>query len=140
MAYFDTSVLVAFYCPERLSSGAEKAILKDSEPVLSILSVVEFASAISRKSREKTITIENVKSIWEQFNVHRSKGYYSIIALDSDHYASAASFIMQLKTPLRALDALHLALAAGLSTPIVTADKLLAKSAEKLNIPHILIG
>jgi uncharacterized protein len=139
MSYFDTSVLVAFYCPERLSSDAEKAILKDSEPAISILSVVEFASAISRKSREKTITIENTKSIWEQFNVHRSKGYYSILPLDSNHYASAASFIMQLKTPLHTLDALHLAIAADLSLTIVTADKILAKSAEKLNIPHMLV-
>ena len=57
MSYFDTSVLVAFYCPEELSTKAEKAILKDSEPTLSILSIVEFASAIFRKSREKTIIL-----------------------------------------------------------------------------------
>jgi hypothetical protein len=43
-------------------------------------------------------------------------------------------YIIQIKTPLRALGALLLAIAAELSTPIVTADKILAKSAENKHL------
>jgi uncharacterized protein len=139
MAYFDISVLVAFYCPEGLSEEAEKVILKDNEPMISMLSVVEFVSALSRKYRERTITAESAKSMWRLFDFHRTKGYYSVKNLEPDHYSSAASIIMQFKTPLRALDALHLAIADELSTRIITADVILAKSAEKLGIPHVLI-
>ena len=54
MAYFDTTVIVAYYCPEKLSARAEKNILEDDEPTISNLTVVEVASTLSRKIREKT--------------------------------------------------------------------------------------
>jgi predicted nucleic acid-binding protein len=140
MSYFDASVIVAYYCPEKLSGQVEEMILKDHEPTLSTLTIVEFASAISRKNRERTISFENAKSIWEKFNFHRINGYYSMMSLEASHYHTAASFIMQLKTSLRALDALHLAITHESSERIITADKVLAKSAEKLGIPHLLIN
>ncbi len=139
MSYFDTSVVVAYYCPEKLSKQAQEIIIKDREPVISALTVVEFASAISRKNREKTIASADAKSVWERFDFHRKNGYYSVKNLESDHFAAAASFIMQLKTPLRTLDALHLAIAKKSSVRIITADGMLAKSAEKLGVPHVLI-
>jgi uncharacterized protein len=139
MLYLDTSVIVAYYCPEKLSRQIEETILKEYEPIISDLCVVEFASAISRKSREKTITIESAKSMWEQFNFHRTKGYYSIKSLEQSHYTMAAFFIMQLKTPLRTLDALHLAIAHESSARIVTADQVLSKAAERFGISNILI-
>jgi uncharacterized protein len=134
MSYLDTSIIVAYYCPEKLSDHVENIIIKDREPIISTLTVVEFASAISRKNREKTITAESAKSVWDRFSFHKSKGYFSIKTLESHHYTTAASFIMQLKTPLRTLDALHLAIAEEIKMPIITADKILAKSAEKLGI------
>jgi len=36
-AYVDTSVLGAYYCPEKLSSAAEAALRLIDEPVISIL-------------------------------------------------------------------------------------------------------
>jgi predicted nucleic acid-binding protein len=35
MAYLDTSVLVAYYCPEPLSAVAETVILKARQPAVS---------------------------------------------------------------------------------------------------------
>jgi uncharacterized protein len=140
MVYFDTSIIVAYYCPEKLSSLVEEIILKENEPAISTLTAVEFASAISRKFREKAVTAENAERMWNQFNYHQIKGYYSILPLNADHYVLAASFILQQKTPLRTLDALHLAVAQEASARIATADRILAKSAEKFNIPHLLIN
>jgi uncharacterized protein len=139
MAYLDTSVIVAYYCPEELSEKAESVILKTREPVISTLTAVEFASAISRKLREKGISPTDARSVWNRFDYHRTSGYYCIKSLEIDHYNTAASFIMQFKSPLRTLDALHLALAGDASGPIITADIVLARSAEKIGIRYELI-
>ena len=56
MSYIDTSVLVAYYCPEPISTKAEKAILKADLPTVSHLAEIEFASAIARKVREKLLS------------------------------------------------------------------------------------
>jgi uncharacterized protein len=139
MSYFDTSVVVAYYCPEIISERVERMILKDREPIISALTIVEFASALSRKSREKTLTRENAIRIWEQFTLHRLKDYYSIKTLEDRYYVTATSWIMQLKTSLRTLDALHLTVAWESGTTIITADKVLAKSAETFGVPHVLV-
>ena len=139
MAYLDSSIVVAYYCPEKLSEKIEKIILADPEPAISTLTAVEFASAISRKHREKNITNSDARIIWQRFTHHRTNGYYLVNSVEINHYTVAASLIMHLKTPLRALDALHLATAHELSMPIVTSDKILAQSAEKLGIIYILV-
>jgi predicted nucleic acid-binding protein len=45
MAYIDTSVLVAYYCPEPLSRAAEKSIRSAASPAISPLVEVELCSA-----------------------------------------------------------------------------------------------
>jgi len=52
MIYLDTSVLVPYYCPEPDSGKAEKIIIEAGLPAISNLTVVELASAVSRKIRE----------------------------------------------------------------------------------------
>jgi predicted nucleic acid-binding protein len=132
MAYFDTTVLVAYYCPEELSEHAERLILNDDEPTISMLTVLEFVSALSRKTREKALSSVHAKTICKQFDHHRKNGYYVVKSIDAAHYLMAASFIQQFTTPLRTLDALHIAIAVDAALPILTADKQFARSAEKL--------
>lgn len=57
MLYLDTSVVVAYYCPEALSEVAEKMIVAASEPTISALTEVEFFSAVSRKIREGELVL-----------------------------------------------------------------------------------
>jgi uncharacterized protein len=56
MLYLDTSVIVAYYCPEPLSEKAEALITAHAQPALSTLTEVEVFSAISRKIREGSIS------------------------------------------------------------------------------------
>ena len=42
MIYADTSVLVAYYCPEPLSEKAEALLTTHEQPVISALAEVEF--------------------------------------------------------------------------------------------------
>ena len=139
MAYFDTTVLVAYYCPEDLSEHAERLILNDDEPTISMLTVLEFVSALSRKTREKALSSVCAKIIWKQFENHRKNGYYAVKSLDAGHYLKATTFIQQFTTPLRTLDALHFAIAVDAALPILTADKQFARSAKTLGVDCKLV-
>jgi predicted nucleic acid-binding protein len=140
MAYLDTTIILPYYCPEKLSSRAEKIMLEDDAPTISSLTAVEVASALSRKIREKTLSPVHVKNIWKQFDYHQSNGYFIVRRLDDGHFSKAASFILQFNNELRTLDALHLAIAVENSLPIITADKALARSADKLGIECVAVG
>ncbi len=56
MAYIDTSVLVAYYCPEPLSDQVEAILLNTERPAISQLTEVEFISALTRKIRGQMLT------------------------------------------------------------------------------------
>ena len=58
MYYLDTSVLVAYYCPESICERVEKLILSSKRPGTSFLTEVELASALSRNVREKNLSPE----------------------------------------------------------------------------------
>ena len=49
MAYVDTSVLAAYYCPEPLSAAAQTELGQLASPTLSPLVEVELCSAVARK-------------------------------------------------------------------------------------------
>jgi uncharacterized protein with PIN domain len=51
MAYIDTSVLVAYYCPEPLSKPAQQAIRRADPPTISPLVELELYSAVAAKVR-----------------------------------------------------------------------------------------
>ncbi|MBN1759727.1 MAG: type II toxin-antitoxin system VapC family toxin [Chitinispirillaceae bacterium] len=139
MAYLDTSIVLPYYSPEKLSGRVENIILNDADPAISTLTAVEVASALSRKIREKSISSENAEMIWEQFTFHRKNDYYRILPVGIHHYSLAAEYILQFKTSLRTLDALHLAVASDSSLPVVTCDKQLHQAAKKLHLPCTLV-
>ncbi len=139
MSYLDTSIIVAYYCTESISERCEKIIIEDREPMISSLTVVEVASAISRKIREKFISSTDAVKLWHRFDYHRSQSYFIFKSLEARHFDRAVSFITQFKTPLRALDALHLAIALEYSDKLITSDIHLAQSGKQLGIPVVLI-
>jgi predicted nucleic acid-binding protein len=140
MYYLDTSVIAAFYCPESLSDAVEKVVAGSVEPIISHLVEVEIASAVSRKVREKSLGLIDARRILSQFKLHVSAGMYSVKAVESYHYSLAGEWIGQCSMPLRTLDALHLAVAFEHGRKIITADTLMAKSAEKLGLDVMLLG
>ena len=134
MVYIDTSVLVAYYCPEVISDQIENILINMSGPAISQLTEVELASAVSRKIREKTLTQGDGNKIISQFNTHIDQKSYAYLPLQPIHYLTARDWITQFNTPLRTLDALHLAIAAKNNIPILTADLKFAKSAKILGV------
>ena len=139
MLYIDTSVLVAYYCPESISVKAEKIIINADIPVISPLTEVEFASALARKTREGNISIETSNKILNEFKSHIHQLLFKKIILDTDCYNLAFNWLSSNDIPLATLDSLHLAAASLNNLKIVTADKQLSKAALKLGIDCQLI-
>jgi len=139
MAYIDTSVLVAYYCPEPLSATAQQVIRDDVEPVISPLTEVEFCSALAIKVRTRELDMKMAQRLLSQFRLHLQDGCYRLVPVDAREYALACDWIKRFSTPLRTVDALHLATAFAGGLHLVTADRELARAAEHFAVTYRLI-
>ena len=140
MAYIDTSVLVAYYCPEPLSQTAESAVRRARPPVVSLLAEVEFCSALSLKTRTGEMDADSAGSILSVFRSHIKGGQYGIVPIGVREYALACEWLSRFSAPLRTVDALHLAAAFSNGQTLVTADRGLARSAKQFRVKHTLIS
>lgn len=135
MIYLDTSAIAPFYWPEDLSDRVVNVLKQEPDRTISDLTAVEFYSALSRRVRTQEISPSNAQRVIQQFQRHLESGFYQTITPGPHHYSQAQQWLIQFNTPLRALDALHLAIAHNLNRCLVTADSGLARSAQILNIP-----
>jgi len=140
MAYLDTSLLVAYYCPEPLSARAQRTIRRDDEPVISPLVEVELYSAVAAKVRTGEMDKATGTQIIATFQHHVADARYGLVAIAEGEYALARNWLGQFATALRALDALHLAAAFSNDLTLLTADKGLTRSAKHLGVKCRLIG
>jgi uncharacterized protein len=140
MYYIDTSVLVAYYSPELLSGKAEAFLLNNGRPIISALTEVEVFSALARKVRERAMPKTEAVRIKAKFISHVESGMYHRLTIGPHHYKLAGDWIALFKWNLRALDALHLAIASSEALPIVTADQGLAKSAAGLGLEVVRLA
>ncbi len=134
MIYLDTSAIAPFYWAEALSDTVEQLLRIETEPRLSQLVEVELFSALSRRVRMGEISQEDAKGIVKRFQADINSGFYTRIALEQVHYNLARDWISRFETPLRTLDALHLAIAAEQNLCLVTADEALAVSAKTFGV------
>jgi len=139
MIYIDTSVLVAYYCPEKISERVEQILIETSKPAISQLTEVELNSAVSRKVRENELSKAGGGSILAKFRSHVDKKSYIFLPLQKNHFSIAMDWIAQFDTPLRTLDALHLAIAHFNKIPLLTADIKLSQAASSFGIETTLI-
>ncbi len=137
--YFDTSVLVAYYCPEPLSEQAERRLRAATPPAISHLVQTEFASALSRKVRLGELLPVDGRRIHNLLHVHLNHGAYAVLPLHVHHFLQAETWLAGCDTPLRTLDALHLALAALEGARLVTADQHLFTAALTLGGDALLL-
>ena len=140
MAYIDTSVLVANYCPEPLSDAAQRAIRSARPPAISMLTEVEFCSAVSLKTRTGAMDADTAARIHSLFHSHVEGGHYRMVPIQAAEYTLAADWIASFATPLRTVDALHLATAYSHGLTLVTADKSLAQAAGHFGAKHRFVS
>jgi predicted nucleic acid-binding protein len=134
LIYLDTSIVAPLYWAEALSDAVEQLLLNETEVALSQLVEVELLSALSRRVRVREISHQDAKAIVERFQADLDSGFYTQIVVETVHYNLARQWISRFDTPLRTLDALHLASASVNNMRLVTADEALAKSGEVLGV------
>jgi uncharacterized protein len=137
--YLDTSVLVAYYCPEPLSERVEEFIITHDRPGISFLTDVEFCSALSRKIREGGLNQRDGGRILAKFYTHQDNHLYRNLAVESHHFRLARDWMALFNTSLKTLDAIHLAVASSQGLIFVTADQSLTKSAKALGLEVLLL-
>ena len=137
--YIDTSLLVPYYCPEPLSQAAERTLRSDPRPAVSDLVEVEFFSALARKVRGRGMPAADARRIGEQFLGHLQGAMYTRVAVQRRHYEVGRGWLARFTLSLRALDALHLAIADVEGLRLATADQDLSRSARSLGVAVMFI-
>ena len=82
MIYVDTSVLAAYYCPEKLSIQAQRILSDQVEPALSWLTEVELTSAVARKVRSKELNSVDGNRILAKFISHLNAGFFWLMKFE----------------------------------------------------------
>jgi uncharacterized protein len=140
LIYLDTSAVAPFYWTEALSEAIEALLREEAEPALSQLAEVELFSALSRRVRMGEVESDAARAIVNRFQADLNQGFYTRLIVEPVHYNLARDWIGQFDTPLRTLDALHLAIAASHNIAIVTADEGLAESARRLGVEVLILA
>lgn len=134
MQYLDTSLLAAYYCPEPLSDLVEKIIIQLDEPTISHLTEVELTSALSKKIRTGGLCLSDGNRILNTFHYHLKDRLFHLLPVEHRHFTMANNYLARFNSPLRTLDALHLAVTADNNMKMYTADARLAEAAANFGV------
>jgi hypothetical protein len=132
--YIDTSVLVAYYCPEALSEPVQEFLGEQVKPAVSSLTEVELFSAVARKVRAGELSQPDGNRILSKFLSHLDGNLFTVIPVEFHHWRLARGWIGLFSTPIRTLDALHLAIASVGDFVLVTSDQGLVRAAGTLGV------
>jgi predicted nucleic acid-binding protein len=133
--YLDTSFLVALWSNEPMTFAAQKWISGQPAENLSISRwcITEFSAAMAGKLQTGSITeLERAEALAAFGNAVRRS--FSVLEVDQHAFQRAAIFVNQANLQVRSGDALHLAIAAGESLPILTFDLRMQAAAKALGI------
>jgi predicted nucleic acid-binding protein len=84
--------------------------------------------------------VKTAGRLLSEFQRHLEGGRYRVLPMEAEEHALACEWISRFATPLRTIDALHLAVAHTNDLVLLTADKRLARSAAYFGIEHELIS
>lgn len=129
--YVDASALAKLYLPERGSNRVDDFLRGRRDLVVSDLAVTEIISAAARKQREGSLSRDHLANLYREILEDFETGSFQRVDLVPAVHRDAERRLLSSDTlPLRAADALHvaLALAAGCVT-VLTFDARLAEAA-----------
>ncbi len=138
--YLDTSVLTAYYSPEPRSASVQRVLSRIEGPTVSPLVEVELYCAIARKVRGGGLEASDARRIFAQFQLHLAEPRFHLVSLQNGEFRLAREWIGEMVSPLRVLDALHLAAAFAHGLCLLTADRELARSARHFGVNHKLVA
>ena len=136
--YVDTSLLTAYYCPERDSALVQAYLASGIDIAISRLTETELASSLSRKVRTGELTSGDARRVLELFDSHVGTAF-ELLSVTVIDLLAASRYIRRFDTALRTLDAIHAALASREEMTLATADVRLAEAATTLDIDTKLV-
>jgi len=138
--YVDTSVLASYYFPDSGSDLAQKVLLHSPKPTVSALTQVELSCALARKVRDQSLSKEHARRILTLFEEHVRTPYFQLLPVRSRNFLQARKWLSRFSSPLRVLDALHLAVAHEHGCRLLTSDRDLAAAAKHFRVRCRLIA
>jgi len=110
--YCDTSALLKLFLPEPGSDAFNEIVEGRDDVLVSDLAVTEIVSALARRLRQGSLTRETAGRVQHAIVGRLDGGVYRRVDMTREVHRRAEHFLVNLlETPLRAADALHLALA-----------------------------
>lgn len=133
MIYLDTSVLVALHVGEVHTPQTLDWFSRNEHQLLMISEFVslEFACALRRKLRMNRLGPDDLRRAESKFASTVATSMV-VVGIPGDCFLDAISMVRESTTPLRAADALHLAIAKHHGAALVTLDRGLAVAARNL--------
>jgi predicted nucleic acid-binding protein len=107
--YLDASALVKLFVPEPESDDLNRALVGLTNVIVSDLALTEMASALGRRVREQRLTRDSAGRLYREASKLHASAHHA--ELTPPIHRRAERLMLSLTTPLRALDALHLATA-----------------------------
>jgi predicted nucleic acid-binding protein len=133
-SYLDTSVVVNLLTPEPLSARAEAFVIANPTGlVVSDFTIVEFSSVIARRVRAREMSVDEAQVTFGDFDAWSGRATVRI-EIEALDVAQATAFLRRLDLPLRAPDAIHIAMVQRLDATLVTFDRGMATAARRLGI------
>lgn len=132
--YLDASFLVALFADDPFAARAD-AFMDANLLVLNVsdFAAAEFASAMARQVRMKQISSREARMAFSTFDTWTARATQRPHISQSD-VASAEGLLRRLDLPLRAPDALHIAIAQRIGATLVTFDAKMGASARAVGI------
>jgi predicted nucleic acid-binding protein len=131
--YLDTSVLIPTLVAEAASDAVRAYLATRQERLISDFAAAEVASSLSRLVRMGVLATAEAAARLADFDTWRAA-----TSLPADLHAADArlayTYVRRFDLTLRALDALHLAIAARVDASLVTLDRRLERAANQLGI------
>lgn len=140
--YVDGSAWVKLYVPEAHSDALNATLLKRRDLFVSDLGATEVASALGRAVREGRLDRVSARRLLRKLRQHLAAGVFQRLDLTPRVHLEAERLLLaDHAIPLRAADALHVALASSADVAtIVTYDPRLASAARVSALASISPG
>ncbi len=134
--YCDASALAKLFVPEGESAELNALVVGRDDVLVSDLGMTEVVSALARRAREGALEAATATLIHRRLLAVAAQGAFRRIELlPATHREAERLLLGSARTPLRAADALHLAMALGAGAgTVLTFDRALANAASEQSL------